>query len=113
MQTAIVLLAVAGVIAVALRLFRSLFMSLRGGVDAFIARDMADVRARRGDLTGVDDARASAALARRRRMIAFGTASVWLGLLIVPTLTPWPTLLYAGYSVLWLIPRGARRAPQP
>lgn len=111
MGTAIMLLAAAGVIAVMLRLLRALFATLRGGVDAFIARDVAETRAHRGDLTGVDDARAAAGLARRRRLIALGTACMWIGLLVVPALTPWPALLYAAYSLLWLIPRRTRHAP--
>jgi hypothetical protein len=112
MSTAIMLLAVAGVIAVLLRLLRALFAALRGGVDSFLARDVADTRAQRGDLTGVDDAQTAAALARRRRLLALGTGSIWIGLLIFPVLTPWPGLLYASYSLLWLIPRAPRHAPR-
>jgi hypothetical protein len=112
MGTAIMLLAAAGVIAVMLRLLRAFFAALRGGVDTFLAHDVADTRAQRGDLTGVDDARGAARLARRRRLLALGTASVWIGLLVVPTLTPWPALLYASYSLLWLIPRTPRHAPR-
>jgi hypothetical protein len=112
MSTAIMLLAAAGVIAVVLRLLRALFASLRGGVDAFLASDVAETRAQRGDLTGLDDARVAAVIARRRRFVALGTASMWVGLLIVPTLTPWPSLLYATYSLLWLLPRRTRHAPR-
>ena len=110
-STAILLLAAAGVIAVVLRLLRALFASLHGGVEAFLAKDVADTRARRGDLTGLDDARLAADVARRRRLLALGAASLWLGLLLVPTLTPWPAPLSAVYSLLWLIPRAARHAP--
>lgn len=112
MGTAIMLLAAAGVIAVMLRLLRALFATLRGGVDAFIAHDVAETRGQRGDLTGVDDARAAAALARRRRLLALGAACMWIGLLVAPVLTPWPASLYAAYSLLWLIPRTPRHAPR-
>ncbi|HEX2166178.1 MAG TPA: hypothetical protein VHG09_02965 [Longimicrobiales bacterium] len=111
MSTAILLLAIAGAIAVMLRLLRAAFAALRGGVDAFIARDVAETRAHRGDLTGLDDARAAAALARRRRWLSLGHAFLWAGLLIIPTLTPWPQALYACYALLWLVPRGPRPAP--
>jgi hypothetical protein len=111
MSTALTLLGAAGVIAVVLRLLRSLFVALRGGVDAFLAADIAQTRAHRGDITGLDDAQAAARLARRRRMRALGQSSLWAGLLLVPGLTPWPRLLYAGYSLLWLLPR--RRLPPP
>lgn len=112
MGTAIMLLAAAGVIAVLLRLLRAVFAAMRGGVDAFIAHDVAATRAHRGDLTGGEDARAAAALARRRRLLSFGAACMWTGLLVVPTLTPWPASLYAAYSLLWLIPRPRRHAPR-
>lgn len=105
------LLAIAGVIAVMLRLLRALFAGLRGGVEGFLARDVAETRAQRGDLTGLEDARSAAALARRRRVTALGAASIWVGLLVVPTLTPWPKLLYAAYSLLWILPRPTRHAP--
>lgn len=105
MNTAITLLGVAGVLAVVLRLARALFLALRGGVDAFIARDLADNRAQRGDVTGLGDAHMAVQQARRRRLAALGASSIWVGLLIVPTLTPWPRLLYAAYSLLWLLPR--------
>jgi hypothetical protein len=111
MSTAIMLLALAGVIAVVLRLLRALFASLRGGVAAFVARDVAETRAQRGDLTGLDEARAADAVARRRRFIALGAASMWIGLLVVPVLTPWPSLLYAAYSLLWILPRSTRHSP--
>jgi hypothetical protein len=105
MNTAITLLGAAGIIAVLLRLARALFFAVRGGVDAFIAQDVAATRAHRGDITGLDDAQAAARVARRARVRALGATSMWAGLLIVPTLTPWPRLLYAGYSLLWLLPR--------
>jgi len=112
MSTGIMLLAIAGAIAVVLRLVRALFIALRGGVDAFLASDVADARAQRGDLTGIEDAREAGRSARRRRMLALGAASVWLGLLVFPTLTPWPQLLYACYALLWLVPRQPRHAPR-
>ncbi|CAN5710601.1 hypothetical protein BH23GEM10_BH23GEM10_11500 [soil metagenome] len=99
------LVAVAGFAAVALRAVGALLLVVRFAVDAFLARDLADARARRGDLTGVSDAAGARALARRRRLAAVGALCTWGSLLIVPPLTSWPTLLYASYSLLWLLPR--------
>jgi hypothetical protein len=104
MRTAVILLAVLGVAAVLLRLVRAALWALRGGVDAFLAGDVAETRAQRGDLTGLADAEAEREVARRRRMIAAGSLFLWGGLLIVPPLTPWPAMLYASYSLLWLLP---------
>jgi hypothetical protein len=99
------LLAIVGAAAVLLRAAGAAFRALRGGFAAFMARDLADVRAQRGDLTGFADAAAATGAARRRRMVALGAAAFWVGLLFVPPLTPWPRFLYAVYSLLWLVPR--------
>jgi hypothetical protein len=99
------LLAIAGVAAVLIRVLGAAFRALRGGVDAFIARDLADTRAQRGDLTGLADAAEARGRARRRRVAALSAAAFWAGLLIVPPLTPWPRLVYAVYALLWLVPR--------
>jgi hypothetical protein len=113
MNTAVQLLAIAGFAAAALRAGSALFAALRSGADSFLARELAATRGQRGDLTGVADASALRAVARRRRMLALGVFSVWAGLLLVPTLTPWPVLLYASYSLLWLVPRRGRRPRDP
>jgi hypothetical protein len=107
MDTAITLLAAAGIAAVLLRAVLALFRALRGGVDSFLARDMADLRAQRGDLTGLAAAAEVRQAARRQRMFAFGAFAVWIGLLAVPQLTPWPRFLYVIYSLLWLVPHRA------
>jgi hypothetical protein len=105
MDLVFTILAVAGVAAVLVRAGSSAFRALRGGVDAFLARDAADARAQRGDLTGLADAAEVRAAARRRRMFFLAAFGFWLGLLVVPPLTPWPRFLYAVYSLLWLVPR--------
>jgi hypothetical protein len=108
MRTILLLLGAAGVAAVALRAAGALMTVISGGVESFLARDVADVRARRGDLTGLADADAVRQRARRRRFVALGVFSMWVCLLIVPPLTPWPGFLYAAYSLLWLVPRRTR-----
>lgn len=103
------LLAVAGFLAVLVRAGRALFVALWRGVDAFLARDLEQARAQRGDLTGLEEARVVRAGARRRRVVALSLAGLWIALLVVPILTASPTAVYALYSVLWLLPR--RRRP--
>jgi hypothetical protein len=113
MRTAVLLLAIAGFAAVLFRAAGALVSALSGSVEGFLARDIADVRARRGDLSGLADADELAAAARRRRLVSLGVFSMWAGLLIVPALTPWPSFLYAAYSLLWLVPRRARTTLRP
>src|SRR5688572_15074714 len=100
MRTAIILLAIAGIAAVLLRISAAAFALLRGGVDTFLAQEMEKLKAQRGDITGAQEAAMTTALARRRRFFAFSIFFMWLGLLLVPPLTPWPQLLYAGYALL-------------
>lgn len=113
MRTAVILLAIAGIAAVLLRIVAAAMGLLRVGVDGFLAREMGNVRAQRGDITGLQEAADNRAVARRRRFVATGVLFMWTGLLLVPPLTPWPQLLYAAYSLLWLLPRrtAIQRAP--
>lgn len=111
MNIAVFLLAIAGFAAAALRALLALLAVLRSGVDAFLARDLAQTRGQRGDLTGLADARELQGAARRRRALAVGVLAMWVGLLVVPPLTPWPAMLYATYSLLWLVPRRPVRIP--
>jgi hypothetical protein len=104
MDTAVLILAVAGFAAVAARMLFALLRVLTRGADALMARDIAATRAQRGDLTGFEEANAARGVARRGRYAALGVLSIWAGLLLVPTLTPWPIRLYAVYSLLWLLP---------
>jgi hypothetical protein len=105
----LIFLAVFGVLAVLSRIARAGFRLLHRGVDAFIAREVTELRAQKGDLTGMADAAQQRGLARRRRLVAAGTLSFWVVLLVAPPLTPWPEVLYAMYSVLWFIPHELRR----
>jgi hypothetical protein len=110
MRLVIYLFGIAGFAAVTLRAAFALLNGLRGGVESLLARDLTEIRARRGDLTGVQEANELQGAARRHRLLALGAFSMWTGLLVVPPLTPWPGMLYAAYSVLWLVPR-RRGAP--
>ncbi|MGH7504505.1 MAG: hypothetical protein ACRELX_02600 [Longimicrobiales bacterium] len=109
MRIVLLILAVVGIAAVLRHLATALLRLLRRGVDAFMADQVADVRARRGDLTGLSDAEVVRSQARRSRLAAVGTVSLWTALLVVPPLTSWPELVYACYNVLWLVPPRRRR----
>ncbi len=98
------LLAVLGVIAVLGRVVRALFSLLRGGVDMFMARDLHETRAQRGDVTGMQEAVSLRRVGRQRRAVAAARLSFWIGLLIVPSFTPWPAQLCAAYCIFWLLP---------
>lgn len=106
MHTLLVVLGIMGFLAVARRAARTAFRLLHGGADELLTRELSRTRARRGDLTGLQEAEAHRELARRRRRLALGALVLWGGLLLLPPLTPWPAVLYALYSLLWFVPHG-------
>lgn len=105
LQTVVVALAVAGAVAVVARLARAL---LRLGIDAAeetAASGLAEVSARRGDLTAFEEQRAAQASLRRDRrrdLLWVGLYGAWL---VVPAFTPVAPFLYAAGAPLWLLPR--------
>lgn len=106
MEPALTILAVIGFAAALWRVARALFAAIFSGTDRYLARGAAQARAQRGDLTGMAEARERAAVAGRARWIALSRALLWLAVLVLPALSPWPRSVYAAYSVLWLFLRG-------
>lgn len=106
MRVLLTVLAVLGFLAVLRRVLIAGFGLLGRGVDRVVAGEVAEVRARRGDLTGLSEADARRGDARRAQSAALAAFAFWVLLLIAPPLTPWPLVLYATCSLLWLIPRG-------
>jgi hypothetical protein len=110
MQIVLLVLAVLGIAAVLRHLVTALSRLLRRGLDVFVARRVADVRAHHGDITGLSDATSAQKLARRERRNAIAIVGLWVGLLVAPAFTAWPEYLYAVYNFLWLIPPRRRAA---
>jgi hypothetical protein len=109
MNVAIMLLAILGFAAAAGQLLRALLVALGTGVESFLAREVTEVNARRGDLTALQEAESRHKVARRARFGAVARVSFWTALLAIPPFTPWTAILYACYSPLWLL-GGLRRA---
>lgn len=110
MKIILFVLAASGFGAVLLRLLRSAFRAMRHGAYTLYAREIAANRARRGDLTGLEEAQGWVEYARKERFQAICWTSLWLVLLVVPlTLLPAPLPVYAAYSGIWLIPSNQSR----
>jgi hypothetical protein len=106
MQLALLILAAIGLVAVCRRLLRSIFRVAREGAYVVYAREIATTRARRGDLTGLEEAGEWVDHARNERLRALGGAGLWLALLTLPLLVLHQALpAYAAYSTIWLIPK--------
>ncbi len=104
MSFIILVLAIAGFLAVLRRSAGALLRLLGRGVEAFLAREESSIRERRGDLTGLQEAVARTRGARRARLDAMLRFAFWVALLVAPLLTPWTALLYAACATLWLVP---------
>lgn len=105
MDAILTALAVAGFAAIAMRLVRAVFRLLRRATEAFAARETAGTRARRGDLTGMEEARTRAASARRALLRSGAAALGWTLLLAVPAFTARARLAYASYLAVWAVLR--------
>lgn len=109
MESAVTVLAAFGLAAIVWRSLRALGRLLHREATAFLAREAADARASHGDLTGMADAVARAAEARRTRRRALLELAFWLLLLVVPPWTAWTKQLYAASALLWLFGRAWQR----
>jgi hypothetical protein len=111
-STLLSILAVFGAAALVLRLVRSGFRIIGRLAETAAAAALAQASAQRGDLTGMQEARAVERRARSRRLAAMLSASGWLVWLLLPPLLGALPLAYALASPLWLVARG-RSAPLP
>ncbi|MGH7471331.1 MAG: hypothetical protein ACRENP_25560 [Longimicrobiales bacterium] len=111
MNLLLIVLGVAGFLAALRRLVAALFSLFKGGVDAFLVGEVARSRADRGDVTGLQEARAWRRTTRRARMGALLRVVLWAVLLVVPLLTRITVPLYAAYAALWLPALKKRVAP--
>jgi hypothetical protein len=107
MDVLVIVLAIAGFLAALRGLSRASLGLLVRGVEVVMTREQTDIRARRGDITGLGTADEHGALARRHRRRSVLAVGFWATLIVVPLVTPWTRWLYAACSPLWLIP--ARR----
>jgi hypothetical protein len=114
MEPLLLVFAAVGCAAAFRHLLWSAFRAARYGAYVLYAREIAATRARRGDLTGLEEARVWVGSARRERLQAMGRAGFWLALLLLPaTLLSRSTPVYAAYTLFWLIPAPAWRRGGP
>lgn len=104
MQTAVFLLAIAGALAVVYRLVRALARLVLSFAEVTSASGLAEVSARRGDLTAMAEQRVHERLARRRQWGDLLYVLLWLGWLLLPPLISLAQPFYAAAAPLWLLP---------
>jgi hypothetical protein len=108
----VAVMSIAGAGALVVRLLRSGARLALCAAEANAATGLADVSARRGDVTGMMERRAAAQVARRERRGALALAFLWLVWLVVPVFAGWAREAFALAAVLWLVPNQPIR-PRP
>lgn len=103
MRVLLLLLGAMGVAALLWLFLGAVYRLVRAAAERFVAGGTAETRARRGDLTGLEEAQQWSSRARRREWGAVMRALGWGLLLVVPSLTVWAAPTYAGCAVLWLL----------
>lgn len=101
----VTLLALAGCAALVLRLVRTVGRLALRAAEATAAAGLAEVSARRGDVTGMIERQSAVKSARRDRRGAMGAVGLWLAWLVVPVFGGWAREAFALASLLWLVPR--------
>src|SRR5688500_548654 len=101
----LILLASLCVLAVLLRLGTALLYAAKFSVERYVARQILDQRATRGDLSGMDEAEKIRVSAAARQMRYLGETAVWVALLGVPLLFPGAFVVYPLYLIFWFIPK--------
>jgi len=103
MTLLLILAAIPGVLAVMLRLSGSLTKAVKFSLERFVARQIVQQRAGRGDITGMEEANRLRAEAARKQMRHVGMSALWGALLLLPLLIPPAVVLYPFYSIFWFI----------
>ncbi len=109
MRSLILLLGALGLAALLWLFARALYRLLRAGAERFVAGDAEETRAKRGDLTGMAEARQWRSRARRRQWGAVVRVLGWGVLLIGPSFTHRAAVIYAACAPLWLLHAWRRR----
>jgi len=86
-----------------LRLSGALTRTVKFSLERFVARQIVEQRAGRGDITGMEEAERQRALAAQKQMRQLGMTLLWTALLALPLLFPPAVVLYPFYSVFWFI----------
>ncbi len=113
MSTLLGVLAILGGAALVYRLIRTLLRVGIAAVEATAASNLAEVSARRGDLSLLAERRETEQSARRSGLQNGLLAILWFLLLVLPLVLGWAREVYAIASLVWLLPRRPIRPTPP
>lgn len=112
-DTLLVLLAVVGAFGIVRGLARTLLRLGLRAAEATTAAGLAEVSARRGDLTGLAERREVVRLARRRRTRDLAFVVLWFLWLLLPPFLGVAAYAYAVAAPLWLVAPPRITPPEP
>jgi hypothetical protein len=112
-ESVLVMLAILGGFALASRALRTTLRLALHLAEETAASGLADVSARRGDLTRLAERQAHRERARSRRRLELATLAFWIAWLLVPLILGWLPAAYAPAALLWLAPRPLRPPTPP
>jgi len=113
MTIVLILLAIPGVLAVLMRLLIALGRATKHTAERYVARQIKQQRAERGDLSGLSEAEKIRSAAARQQTRFIAESLGWVMLLALPLLVPAAVFLYPLYSVFWLLPNPYLRKAAP
>lgn len=101
----LVIPAVLGAMALLVRLGAAALRLAFAAAQATAMEGMAEISARRGDLTLLAERREQARSVARSRRAELLRALLWGALLVLPPLLGWAVPIYSAAALLWLMPR--------
>lgn len=104
LRALVVALAIGGGLALVNRAGRAGARLVLRAAEVTAVSGMAEIRARRGDLTGLAESRELERRARRRRRRDGLQALLWALWLVLPVIAGWLPAAYAVAAPLWLLP---------
>jgi hypothetical protein len=99
------LIAIAGIAAVVLRWSSAMFVTARHSIEWFVAGQIAQSRAQRGDISGMSEAAGVRARYRKDLLRSLARLGLWSAALLVLLLPGLWILIAACYNVFWFLPR--------
>src|SRR5512141_951272 len=97
-------IALPGIAAVLLRWSRAVFVTARHTIERFIAGQIADTRAQRGDISGMSEAESIRQQSRSAAVRSLVEVLGWSAALVLPVFLPGTILIYMLYGLLWFAP---------
>jgi hypothetical protein len=109
MTLLLALIALPGIAAVLLRWGRAVFVTARHSIERFVAAQIADTRAQRGDISGMAEAAKIKHKSQQEAVRSLLNVVLWSALLIGPIFLPGTLIIYAICGLLWLLPRSGKQ----